>query len=292
MIKFTILIGAGLFFSACARENSPTSDQKINIGTHHLQIHMEGNGRPAIVIDAGIADQFDKLRVLQERLARVTRVITYNRAGYGQSEPGPLPRHCGREATELKTLLDSALVPGPYVVVGHSLGALNVQVFAARYPEKVAGIVLLDPPPLSFIRKKEYTDLITLADQMTAEWQAIADAGSESTDASERIRAEFFRMIASEHREMFGESARLVSKISSFGHTPLIVIAAGKANPAFGNIAEAYQRYWIEQSRALCQRSSNGHFIVAEESTHHIYMDVPDLVIKSIFSIIHQARGE
>jgi pimeloyl-ACP methyl ester carboxylesterase len=172
-------------------------------------MHLEGKGAPTVVIDAGITDQLDKLRPLQERVAQVTHVITYNRAGYGQSEPGPMPRHSGREAEELKALLEKATVPGPYVLVGHSLGALNMQVFASKYPDKVAGMVLLDPPPLSFILGQEYKDLGVMAERMTAEWQAIADSTVKSPDAREQARSSFFQMIASEHREMFGEFQRL-----------------------------------------------------------------------------------
>jgi len=87
-----------LIVASCAREIRPPADQMVGIGSHRLQMHLEGKGTPAVVIDAGIADPLDKLRPLQERLARVTQVITYNRAGYGQSEPGPTPRHGGREA--------------------------------------------------------------------------------------------------------------------------------------------------------------------------------------------------
>jgi pimeloyl-ACP methyl ester carboxylesterase len=292
MRKLALLFVACSMLAPCVREASPPSDQLISIGSHRLQIHLEGKETPTVVIDTGIADQLDNWRALQERIARVAQVITYNRAGYGQSEPGPLPRHCGREAEELKALLDNASIPGPYVLVGHSLGALNLQAFAARYSEDVVGIVLLDPPPLSFIRGEEYTSLLTLADRMTTEWQAVADSGAKSTDGQERTRAAFFQMIASEHRELFGESARLVSEISSFGQTPLLVMAAGKPNPAFGDIAEEYQRYWVEQSRALSRKSSNGKFVLAEESTHHLYVDVPDLVVESISSIVYQARGE
>jgi len=280
----------GLTSVSCEREDSSPSDQSISIGSHRLQIHQEGKGTPTVVIEAGLTDPLDNWRALQNRIAQVTRVITYNRAGYGRSEPGPLPRHGGREAEELKALLDAASIPGPYVIVGHSLGGLNAQVFAAKYSEDVVGIVLLDPPPLSFIRGEEYTSLLAMADRMTAEWQAVADAGADSSDAEAKTRAFFFQMIASEHREMFGESARLVSEISSFGDTPLLVMAARKPNPVFGDLAEEYQRYWIEQSRSLSHKSSNGKFVVAEDSTHRLYEDVPDLVVESILSVVYEAR--
>ena len=185
-----------------------------------------------MVIDAGITDQLDKLRPLQDRLAGVTRVVTYNRAGYGQSEPGPLPRDSGREADELKALLERASVPGPYVLVGHSLGALNVKVFASRYPDLVAGMVLLDPPPLSFILGQEYKETrrdgreddrgVAGDRRFRGEIGRSAGQGAGRLLPHDRVRAS---------RDV-RESAKLVGAIASFGDIPLVVIAAGKPNPA------------------------------------------------------------
>lgn len=289
--KLAILFATGAILASCVREGSQSSDQMISVGSHRLQIHREGKGAPAVVIDAGIADQLEKLRPLQVRIARVTQVVTYNRAGYGQSEPGQLPRDGAREAEELKVLLEQASVPGPYVLVGHSLGALNVMVFASKYPMDVAGMVLLDPPPLSFVLGEEYRDLGAMAKRMTAEWQAIADAAAKSPDAQDRARSAFFRMIASEHREM-GETARLVAGISSFGDIPLIVVASGKPNPAFEPIAEEFQRYWVEQSRALAGKSRKSRFLLAEESSHFLYLDVPESVEETILSVVNDVRAE
>lgn len=290
--KPAILFAACLILASCGRVSSEVPDQMFNIGTHRLQIYLEGKGSPTVVIDAGLGEGLDNWRPLQERIARVTRVITYNRAGYGQSEAGPLPRHSGREVEELKALLESASVPGPYVLVGHSYGALNVQLFAAEYPDDVAGIVLLDPPPLSFILGQEYKELRAMADKMTAEWQAIGDSAAESSDAQEKARAAFFRMIASEHREMFGETARLVGAVSSFEDIPFVVLAAGKPNPAFGDVAEEFQRYWIEQSRTLTEKSTNGTFILAQEATHLLKRDVPELVLENILSVVTDVRAK
>ena len=290
--KPAILLAALSVLASSVCWSSPPPDQLISIGSHRLQIHREGKGVPTVVIDAGIADQLDKLRPLQERIARVTNVVTYNRAGYGESEPGPLPRDSGREAEELKTLLEKASVSGPYLLVGHSLGALNMQVFATRYPDDVVGMVLLDPPPLSFILGEEYTDLRLMAEGMTAEWQAIADSTAKSNSAQEKARSAFFGTIASEHGEMFGKTARLVAEISTFGEMPLVVIAAGKPNPAFGEVAEEFQSYWVEQSRALTKKSTRGKFLLAEESSHQLYLDVPELVAKSILALVHEMRAK
>jgi len=292
MKKSIIFLLACLVLASCLPESSPPAEQMVSIGTHRLQIHRQGTGTPVVVIDSGITDQLDKLQALQASVSRVTQVITYNRAGYGQSEAGPLPRDAGREADELKMLLEKASVPGPYVLVGHSLGALNVQVFAARYPDDVAGMVLLDPPPLSFLLGQEYKDLVPMAGAMTAEWQAVADSAAKSDNPEERARSAFFRMIASEHREMFGATARQAAGIPTFADMLFLVMAAGKPNPAFGDAAEAYQEYWIGQSRDLATKSTKGKFMLAEGSAHYLYLDAPDFVTKSIVSVVDEVRAK
>jgi len=89
---------------------------------------------------------------------------------------------------------------------------------------------------------------------------------------------------------MFAESARMVSAISSFGDTPLLVMAAGRPNLAFGEVAGEYQEYWIQQSRILTERSASATFLLAEDSSHHLYEDAPNLVANSILSVVAQAR--
>src|SRR5207302_3509910 len=81
---------------------------------------------------------------VQPGVAESTRVCTYDRAGYGYSEPGPLPRTADRIAQELHILLQHADIPGPYVIVGHSLGGAHARVFAHEYPAEVAGVVLIE----------------------------------------------------------------------------------------------------------------------------------------------------
>jgi hypothetical protein len=153
-------------------------------------------------------------------------------------------------------------------------------------------MILLDPPPLTFILGRDFTDLRSMAEQMTDEWQAIADRGLDSQDEQENAETVFFQMLASEHREMFETSARLAEGIETFGDIPLVVIAAGVPNPLFGEDAVAYQQYWIEQSRALTAKSSRGAFVLAENSTHQLHVDAADLVVERILSVLAEARRQ
>ena len=123
----------------------PAPGRMIDVGGHRLHINCIGTGTPTVVIDAGWGDSSVAWSSwVQPAAARTTRVCTYDRAGMGYSEPGPLPRTAERFAQELHTLLTRAGEPGPYVLVGHSLGGALVRVYAHDYPAEVAGVVLID----------------------------------------------------------------------------------------------------------------------------------------------------
>jgi hypothetical protein len=130
-----------------------------------------------------------------------------------------------------------------------------------------------------------------MAERMTGEWQQRADSAARTGGDASRGEASFFGMIASEHREMFGKTAALVRAIPSFGDLPLTVLASGKPNPAFGPAAEAYQKSWGQQSRALTGKSTRSRFVLAEGSSHDLYLDVPDLVVENILSVVDAVRG-
>jgi pimeloyl-ACP methyl ester carboxylesterase len=262
----------------------------INLGSHSLHAVVTGTGSPSVVFDGGIGARCEEYRQLQDTISATTTVVTYDRAGYGPSEVGPQPRDSRTEVEELRAMLAELNVPRPYIFVGHSLGGLNVEVYAGLHPEEVAGMVLLDPPPLSFILGIEYTELASIAAQITEEWQAIADRGLHSENQAQRAEAEFFQMLASEHRAMFNSSSQQATSIDSFGAIPLVVIASGVPNPMFGDVAERYQRYWAEQSEALSTKSSQGRFIFAEASTHRLHEDALDLVSDIVLSMVHSVR--
>lgn len=292
LTRFIAVLLLCLALTSCGETEPVPVEGAISVGSHALHVRVRGEGPAAVVIDTGLAGGSEEWHALQDALASEALVVVYDRAGYGASEPGPLPRDSGREIDELKALLESISVPGPFVLVGHSLGGLNAQVFAARYPEDVAGLVLLDPPPLAWIQGERYADLRGMAEQMTDEWQDIADRGAASSDEGERAEAAFFRMIASEHREMFGESARLAAGIETFGDTPVTVIASGVPNHMFGDVAEEYQEYWADQSRAIAAKSNRGDFVFAEQSTHRLHEEAADLVLAGILSMLADVVGK
>ena len=129
-----------------------------------------------------------------------------------------------------------------------------------------------------------------MAEQETAGLRAAAEHARGATDPEEKAKASYYQTLASEHAMMMAESAQQVAAIESFGEVPLIVLASGKPNPVFGDSAEAFQQFWIEQNQALATKSANGTCILAEGSGHNLYSDVPDLVLDAIRRMVQEAR--
>jgi len=119
-----------------------------------LNLYCMGKGSPAVVFDSGFEDWAPAWATVQPRVAEWTRACSYDRAGAGFSDPGPMPRTSVRIADELHAALRNAGVAGPYILVGHAFGGDNVRTFAVRYLSEVTGLVLVEADP-SDVEPKE-----------------------------------------------------------------------------------------------------------------------------------------
>jgi pimeloyl-ACP methyl ester carboxylesterase len=122
----------------------PMPGQLIDVGGHRLHLNCTGSGSPTVVLEPGGGEMSSNMGWIAPVVARGTRVCAYDRAGRGWSEPAATVQDGEQIATDLHTLLHRGRVPGPYVLAGHSFGGLYVLTFAARYPDEVAGMVLVD----------------------------------------------------------------------------------------------------------------------------------------------------
>ncbi len=110
-----------------------------------LAFRCTGNGSPTVILEGGWGATSLGWNRVQRLVAQTNRVCSYDRAGMGLSDPGPLPRDGAAIARDLDMGLRAAKIAGPYVVVGHSAGGLYVRLFADRRPGDVVGMVLVDP---------------------------------------------------------------------------------------------------------------------------------------------------
>ncbi|MGH8870801.1 MAG: alpha/beta fold hydrolase [Acidimicrobiia bacterium] len=135
----------------------PMPGELIDIGGHSLHLRCTGSGSPTVVLEPGGGLMSSALGWVAPAVADHSQVCVYDRAGRGWSEPADTPQDATQIATDLHMLLDRGNVPGPYVLAGHSFGGLYVLTFAARYPDEVAGMVLVDSTAPALAAKPEAT---------------------------------------------------------------------------------------------------------------------------------------
>jgi pimeloyl-ACP methyl ester carboxylesterase len=122
----------------------PPPGQLVDVGGYRLHLHCTGSGSPTVVLEPGQGGVSSDLAWIAPAVARSSTVCVYDRPGRGWSDAADGPQDGDQIAADLHTLLERAHVPGPYVLGGHSFGGLYVQAFAAKFPDQVAGLVLLD----------------------------------------------------------------------------------------------------------------------------------------------------
>ena len=280
-----------------------------------MNIWRSGQGSPTVVLAPGfMAVTADWARV-QPALARITQVASYDHAGQGFSDPGPLPRNPARTAADLKAALTGDGIGPPYVLVGLSMGSFEVRHFAHKHPGEVVGMVLVDP---SFDDMAQRLIEATPNDRAWISGQfdhlkrceAAAKAGDlrpgteayaacvfqpqpELTDALNKayhdmsLRASYWRSLASE----FSAAARDRADWS-LGDMPLIVLSAGDRErpPRPPEEVEAIQLVYADAHEQLAALSSRGVRRVVPDSKHAIQWDRPQAVIDAVLEVIATAR--
>ncbi|PSN20626.1 alpha/beta hydrolase [filamentous cyanobacterium CCP5] len=120
--------------------------ERVTVGEHRLHLHHTGTEHtgPTVILEAGLGGFSAQWGWIQPAVAEFAPVVSYDRAGLGWSDPSDQPTDAAHVADDLHRALKAANIPGPYVLVGHSLGGLHVRMFADRYPDDVAGVVLVD----------------------------------------------------------------------------------------------------------------------------------------------------
>ena len=143
----TIGIGAASAATLTRAEVIPylSAQRLVDVGGHKINLYCTGHGSPSVILDAGQAETTFAWRKVQPAIAKVTRVCSFDRAGMGFSEPGPLPRDAKGMVADLHALLRNAHIGPPYVLVGHSIAGLYALLYADRFLPEVAGMVLVDP---------------------------------------------------------------------------------------------------------------------------------------------------
>jgi len=117
-------------------DRAPEAGRLVDIGGYRLKVNCIGTGSPTVVLESGLGDMSVEWTRVQPEIAKFTRVCSYDRAGYGGSDAGPLPRTSAQIARELHTLLRNAGEEPPYLLVGHSFGGITFAYSTEPIPPK------------------------------------------------------------------------------------------------------------------------------------------------------------
>lgn len=276
----------------------PPPGEMVDVGGYRLHINCTGTGSPTVIIDAGLGDWSTGWGFVQPEVAKTTRVCTYDRAGWAWSEAGPLPRDATQFAKELHTLLKNADIPGPYIMVGHSLGGLTVRVFVHDYASEVVGVVLIDSmTPQQFTesptdvqprlntQSRPFNPLVALGHlgivRLLAKPLGILPHAPPNPEAyyALGVRPQNIQALMDDSQGMPAAGAQ-ASAVETFDDLPLIVLTA-KLNDISG---------WQEWQTELLRLSSNSQQLFAENSGHNIEFDEPDAAVKAILQMVEQVR--
>ncbi|MES1257471.1 MAG: alpha/beta hydrolase [Acidobacteriota bacterium] len=286
-----------------------------------LHMQVAGRGSPVVVLEAGIAASSVSWSLVQQRVAAFTTVLSYDRAGFGWSAPSSSPGTALDAAEDLARMLGESGFSGPYVLAAHSFGGLIARLFQQRYPERTAGLVLVDP-----VVRAEWRDApghkqrmlrrgVTLSRRgaMLARLGVVGFALRLLTGGSQRVPRLLARVSAGKGA---GVTDRLVGEVRKMPRElwPAIAQHWSQAR-SFDAMADNLENLphsvtQLDESRGLgdlpvivlsaakpipehlrdARLSTRGEHILAPDSGHWIQLDAPELVVDAIGRVVAQVR--
>lgn len=298
----------------------------VSIGPHRLHLYCLGSGSPVVLFDAALGGSSLSWTFVQPAVAGVTTACVYDRAGFGWSDAGPIPRTASRLADELHALIAAAGLQGPFVLVGHSFGGLTIRLFAARYPALVAGLVFvdpahpedwIDPPPEQrdrILRGARLCRHGVLAARLGIASLVAALASAGAVDLARGIAATASRRtLRRDDEEILAPVTKLPMETRRMlrwmwtqprffealgSQIENVCASAAEVDPAprFADLplvtisatdASARRRQLQE---ALAGRSMTGRHVIASNSGHWIPLDEPDTIVQAIKDVVSMCR--
>lgn len=244
------------------------------MGDIALRIHCVGEGTPVVVFDAGLGNDGTIWRQVQPEVGKLSRACVYDRAGLGSSDsPTTLPHGNRQMARELYQLLKNAGQPAPYVLVGHSMGGMNIRLFADEHSDEVAGMVLVD----------------AVGEDQPSRFWALLPA-----EHLAQFRIGVGKIEPGLDYDTFVASfADLRASRGSMGDKPLVVLTHGKESREPGmspELAAQLAQAWREMQSELPALSSDSLHFVGRNSGHFIQMDEPRLVSAAVGAVVDAVR--
>lgn len=285
-----------------------------------LNLRCVGKGPRIVLLEAGgNADSSTRFRV-QPLLSAHARVCAYDRAGYGFSDEGPMPRDLDADVADLAALVETAKLKTPLVLVGHSLGNNIVRRYAQRHPDNVSALVLVDPPeqgadaalPDTWKREDEasrtqrnaFLDAcLKAAEAGTLDkaegplasclrtpppWQSAPVAAAAR---AYRLKPAYWRTLRSELEANPAIFAKPVPDDEAHGNTPVVVLVApGEVTGVPDDVRKALQDARAQTQARLVASSRQGRRIDVPDASHEIQLDAPQAVADAVLGVLEPRR--
>ncbi len=284
------------------------------VNGYRMHLYCTGEGSPTIILDAGLGNDSLIWARVQPELSKTTRVCSYDRAGFGWSDPQPGPRDANHIADQLHALLMQVGITGPLVLMGHSIAGIYIRSYATRYPQNLAGFVFVDGStplqqnrfPAQIKRSSESSKYLGYVVQ----WAYILGVprilgqcsyfppGFESYAGWWKVdncRPSHFYQ-ANRELNSFEDSGKETVHTGPYGHLPILIFSHDHLGrlPATISKKSATQMdtVWNQMQEELKDLSTRSRRIIAKGSSHYIQIDRPDLLNVKAREFIEQIRGD
>ncbi|MCC2974751.1 alpha/beta fold hydrolase [Massilia sp. IC2-476] len=270
------MAAALLAFALSGPTHASVPSDTIKVGDYRVEAGTAGSGRYTVILEAGFGRNKDVWSRVTLPLAKSAKLMSYSRAGHGNSDPRPEAPTIAARTNELEQLIAKLDLKPPFVLVGHSYGGFLIRSYAARHPEQVAGMVFVDPSDEQFNVELRKLD-------------------SAAVDKDTKLTEQF--MPPRFHPELRSVQAVLeTGKLPFAGALPDVPVAVltsvqKREQPQLFLETPAAVQVWRGLHERFFRNFSNGSHIVTAESGHNIHQEQPQLVVAAVEGVIAAAEG-
>ncbi|MGQ9819190.1 MAG: alpha/beta fold hydrolase [Candidatus Kapaibacteriales bacterium] len=295
----------------------------VNAGNVNLYCKITGQGAPTILIEPGIGCLSVEWTHVQRELSKYTTVVTYDRAGYGESPRAKTTRNCKNIVNELFNLLFNSNLAPPYIFIGHSEGALFVQHFAKLFPNYTAGLILLDPlfPDYWELESIKFPTYLQIASYSTRIKNLKKISDLEDNDFSKKIipllqklyqdfpdefkiplityqsEKKFFETVLSEFEMLETNLYELYNngKLGDFpviiaSHSPSVMQSLSVQLGISNEEAEIIENFWLEETKKLVSFYPQAMFYVIDNSDKNFHFSNPTALINIALEMLDDVK--
>ncbi|MBM7649127.1 pimeloyl-ACP methyl ester carboxylesterase [Bacillus ectoiniformans] len=315
IILLTLVLGFLFEYTSYknVKSNYPPDGEMIDVGSREIHINIKGNktSLPPVLIETGTGNWSYDWSNIQEELSKHTLVITYDRAGYGWSDPPTSGFDIDMTINDLNNILESSNIDTPVILVGHSVGGIYSRLFADKYPDKISGMVLVDSRNEYFLEQaKTYNErFFETQDQKMNQFLSqigivrlfgeniYPDAMPEYLSPEKYVNVHwdppFFKVLDEEIKQI-KVSEKLLEDTQSLGDKPLSIITPSEVELQAKELgfseqeARNLENNWMDSQKKLTDLSTNSEFILVNNSSHSVMYDQPNIIINAILKMAEE----